>query len=202
MNKEAILKDFDNFQTLLNHKRHVVNTLPLDTYISLQGNEVYYDTQSRGWKKGMFQAFVKAISYNRDSIRFRVLASNGAQKGEPITLDFEDILKWEPLKIEDLPTALSWTKYPLYEKMLRDGKLGPSGKSDLIPLKNLKINKSSTHNMVGILYLQFNMSCPVCNKDIHIRYKYTHYCNACRYSFRTKEDMLAIIKKGEVNANV
>lgn len=184
MTKNEILENIAYSIEGLNKRKQVIENLPLGEYLFLTGRELYYDNSGK-YNKKEFQAFVKAISYNKDSLRFRVLASNTKNAGDPTTIHYDNIVGWRPLKIEDLPMGMSWKKkFPLYERMLKEGKLSASYKIDFVPVEELKLIRDST-----VSWARYKVSCRVCGKDIYIHNPHTHTCYSCGYSFKTKENI-------------
>jgi len=192
MNQKGILDDIDISIAILRHRQEIVLGLPVGTYLSLTGLERQWNGRGQ-YTSNEFQAFVKPMSYNRLSVRCRIVATNAkCFKGDPGTINFDCIKKWEPLKIEDLPRAMSWKKFPLFEKLLQEGMEEGSGKIDTIPFKDLKvrINKAAIAS-----WQRYSIPCPVCTRDLHLNNPHTHKCHACGYSFRTPENLRDLLLK-------
>jgi ribosomal protein L37E len=193
MTKESVLENIEDTLKDIYLKKDIINRLPTGSYISLTGLEYFYDRSTGKSKSREFHAFVKPVSYNKDSVRARVIASDALRlRGDPVAIPYLCIGEWEPLKIEDLPKAMSWPhKYPLYEKMLRERKITVSGRVDVLSMKDFKVSSE----LVNGTWWRYLMSCPVCGKELRLYNTHTHRCSECGYTFKTKENVQAFLKE-------
>ena len=186
MTKKKVIEGIDNLMLELEQRKKIIESIPIGVNLLLTGLDYTY--RNGEYENTEFQAFASILSFNKESVRFRVIATNNRLKKDPASIGYQNIKEWRPLKIEDLPMGLSWTKFPSYEKMLMKGALNNQKDLDTFSLHDLNLSVKHIQNVsVGQSFPIGTVKCPSCSKDVSLHSPYTHICYSCGYSFKSKE---------------
>lgn len=114
------------------HDIKLIKDIPLNVPLKMKvrGETREYNK----WVKKTVECAAKATTFNKESVRCKMIASpdmypfypvqKQSPEGNKVAIKFSNIESYEPLKMEDLPLLMGCTlKYPLFSKYLKEGKI-------------------------------------------------------------------------------